>query len=117
MSGLEAIDYGLTVHSSEAWHLTVDSIRANLDRERRMALAIAALAACEPDDLDDILSELTGGAGAPVPPFDGVMSEANFWADLASRDELKAYSAAAYSRLSARDQSAFQAWAGGRVAA
>lgn len=117
MITVEAIQYGLTFHTAEAWHDTVGLIRTDLDRERRMALAIAALAACEPDDVAEIVSEIAGGAGSPVPPFDAVMSDAMFWADLASRNELKAYAVATFLRMHPRDQATFLAWTDQRAAA
>ena len=117
MITVEAIQYGLTFHTAEAWHDTVGLIRTDLDRERRMALAIAALAACDPDDVAEIVSEIAGGAGSPVPPLDAIMSEAIFWADLASIDELKAYAVATFVRMPPRDQATFLTLTQGRVAA
>ena len=46
-------------------------------------------------------------AGPPIPPLINYMDEANFWADLAARAELKAYLWACWSHLNAGDQDAF----------
>ena len=46
-------------------------------------------------------------AGPPIPPLISYMDEANFWADLAARAELKSYLWACWSHLNAADQDAF----------
>ena len=56
-------------------------------------------------------------AGRPIPPLMGYMDEANFWADMAARDELKAYLWACWSHLNAADQAAFLAHVERRAAA
>ena len=56
-------------------------------------------------------------AGQPIPPLMGYMDEANFWADMAARDELKAYLWACWSHLNAADQAAFLAHVERRAAA
>ncbi|MFD1794718.1 hypothetical protein ACFSC1_01845 [Paracoccus aurantiacus] len=56
-------------------------------------------------------------AGQPIPPLMGYMDEANFWADMAARDELKAYLWACWSHLNAADQAAFLAHIERRAAA
>lgn len=113
----DAIAHGFASHTSAAWSAAVPVLLDSLDCERRMALAIAAMAACDPDDLDEIVTAISSGAGSPVPPFEAVMSEAMFWADLASRDELKAYAVATFLRMQPRDQSAFLTWTQRRAAA
>ena len=56
-------------------------------------------------------------AGQPIPPLMGYMDEAAFWADCASRDELKAYAVACFNRLCPSDQAAFLGYVQGRAAA
>ncbi|MFN7269635.1 MAG: hypothetical protein ACK5UA_11715 [Cereibacter sp.] len=76
-----------------------------------------AIADCHPEDavvlmeaaLDDLRAGLPGGLPGAI------MAEARFWAEVATRTERKAYALAAYSRLSAADQSAFLAHVGGRL--
>ena len=69
-----------------------------------------AIAACDPDDrvpfLERLLEELRPG-WPQVPFLCGLMEEAGFWADRASRVELKAYALACYQRMSPADQVAF----------
>ena len=69
-----------------------------------------ATAACEPDDrvplLERLLDELRPG-WPQVPFLCGVMEEAAFWADMASRVELKAYCLATFQRMTPADQAAF----------
>ncbi|MCB1471219.1 MAG: hypothetical protein KDK08_29545 [Rhizobiaceae bacterium] len=56
-------------------------------------------------------------AGPPIPPLISHMDEAAFWADMASRNELKAYLWACWSHLNAADQAAFLEFVQGRAAA
>ena len=77
-----------------------------------------AIANCHPEDacalMEAALDDLR--AGMPRAPFlSSIMAEATFWAGWATRNEAKAYALAAYSRLSAADQSAFLAHVGGRM--
>jgi len=48
-------------------------------------------------------------AGPPIPAFDGMMAEATFWANMASRAELDAYALACFSRMAPPRQVAFLA--------
>ena len=83
------------------------------------ALAVAA-AGCAPGDrvilLERLLEELR--PGWPGAAFMGrVMEEAAFWADMASRVELKAYCLATFQRMKPADQAAFLGYVQGRAAA
>lgn len=91
----------------------------NLRRQAQGYALIQALLDCDRDDRLPFLEALTEGlrAGAPLPAFGHVMAEANFWADMASRAERKAYCAACFARLSPADQAGFLSFAGQRVAA
>ena len=76
---------------------------------RAIALADAA-ADCPPEIRARLLERLldTFRPGWPIPAFMGrVMSEASFWADMASRTELKAYALACYRRMPPEDRIAF----------
>ncbi|MBB1498478.1 hypothetical protein [Paracoccus sp. MC1862] len=71
---------------------------------------VDALLACDHYDrvpfLEALLDELR--PGWPQTPFlCGLMEEAGFWADMASRAELKAYCLASYQRMTPADQAAF----------
>lgn len=78
-----------------------------------------ATAACDPDDRVLLLERLldTLRPGWPIPAFMGrVMEEAGFWADMASRVELKAYALACYRRMTPADQAAFLGFVQGEAA-
>jgi hypothetical protein len=45
--------------------------------------------------------------GPPLPPLTSAMADADWWADFATRPELKAYTLASYRRLPERDKRAF----------
>ena len=81
--------------------------------------AIRALADCHPDDRDEIIEQVVEKtrAGQPIPALFNLMNEATFWADLAGRNELKAYLLACWTHLNTADQSAFLAHIGARRAA
>jgi len=78
-----------------------------------------ALRDCHPGDRLPIVEFCfeTFCAGEPVPAFFHFMKEANFWADMASRAELKAYCVTAFMRLSRADQEAFLAFISRELAA
>jgi hypothetical protein len=84
--------------------------REYLARHENARLLGLAIAECDTEDaitlleaaLADLLSERM-----PSAPFLGIMKSARFWAEWASRDELKAYCLVSFERLSAADQSAF----------
>jgi hypothetical protein len=69
---------------------------ADLDDEQRIATA----------DRMNATAALMG-AGMPTAPLISHMDEAVFWADLATRAELKAYALACFNRLRPTDQAAF----------
>lgn len=78
-------------------------------RARAIALADAA-ADCPAEIRARLLERLldTFRPGWPIPAFMGrVMSEASFWADMASRAELKAYALACWQRMPTEDRVAF----------
>ncbi len=78
-------------------------LRAKLSPSERQGLAWAALMACddaEAERIAEAVLEPQESAGWPLPPFDGVLEEAAFWADLASPDELRAYAMVCLDRLS-----------------
>lgn len=84
--------------------------RRKLDRHRRQGLAWAALMACDEEEATGIAEAVLGApetrAGWPRVPFEDVVSEASFWADHASPDELLAYAAVCLSRLSQAEKRA-----------
>jgi len=100
-----------------------DDIGLTFTTEEYRTRAIAAtalgyaIANCDPEDacalMEAALDDLR--AGMPIAPFGGIMDQARFWADMATRNERKAYAIACFDRLSAADQSAFLAHVGGRM--
>ncbi|OWV52190.1 hypothetical protein CDZ97_26595 [Mameliella alba] len=101
------LGYTLTLGTSDAWSGFSDVAAARLSTEERAALAFASLRSMNPDHAELTARAAIRSAGAPVPAFLGQMDEARSWAAFASRSELKAYAAAAYAALSAKDQAAF----------
>ena len=78
-------------------------------RAEHLTTLCLAIANCDPRDACQIMSaalfDLTNGA--PTPALIGIMDEAGFWADWATRDQLKAYCLACFTRMSEADQLAF----------
>lgn len=91
----------------------------NLRREALAQSLISAVIDCDPVDRLPFIEAIHEGlrAGDPIPAFGHIMAQANFWANLASRAERKAYCAASFARLSPADQSAFLSFAERQVAA
>ncbi len=113
----KVLTIALTVHDADGWSMAARLWSLRLSPEKRMAHALAALASCEDDDIKHVSGAALGGAGAPNMALFSHMDEASFWADMASVEELKAYSVACYLRLSARDRVAFHDWTDKKVAA
>lgn len=87
-------------------------VDANYTLTRRAAaIALADAAAdCPPEIRARLLERLLDQfrPAWPMPAFMGrVMEEAGFWADMASRAELKAYALACYRRMPPQDRIAF----------
>ncbi|TNC49304.1 hypothetical protein FHG66_11220 [Rubellimicrobium rubrum] len=84
-------------------------LRKKLSSSERQGLAWAALMACNDDEAQSIAEAVLTpelGIGWPLPPFDGVLEEAVFWADFASQEELRAYAFSCLDRLSAEERRA-----------
>lgn len=96
-----------------------EQIARNMAREAKAHALIEAVLDCDRDDRLPFLEAILEGmrAGMPIAPFGTIMAEANFWSELASRAELKAYCAASFARLSPDDQAAFLSFARQRAAA
>ncbi|RJL18657.1 hypothetical protein [Paracoccus siganidrum] len=84
----------------------------NMRREAKAHALIEALMSCDPADRLPFLEAILHGlrAGMPIAAFAQIMREANFWAENASRAELKAYGAAAFAHMPPEDQDAFRAF-------
>ena len=82
-------------------------------RSTQTATALChAILACDPTDARQIMAVAYAdlSIGMPIAPLTSLMDEADFWADLATVAELKAYCLACFTRLPASDQSAFLAY-------
>ena len=85
-------------------------------RNRESATALChAILACDPADACEIMAVAFEdlSIGMPIAPLIGVMDEAGFWADLATQDELKAYTLACFTRMTPRNKAAFLGYIGG----
>lgn len=106
-----------------AGHITAcadhESLDRNMRREAQAHTLIEAVLDCDRADRLPFLEAILDGlsAGMPVAAFGQIMAQANFWADMASRAERKAYCAACWNRLTAEDQDAFRAFIEERKAA
>lgn len=103
--------YALTLCDHASWKKASDFWRLRLPDEQRAALAWAALKSLEPDQARQVFETAHVGAGYPDPAFMNVMSDARWWASLATSNELKAYCVAAHEAMQPRDQEAFLVWA------
>lgn len=94
---------GVDIHDWLAW------IDDNTQRELAARRFVAALQACHPDDRLSLLEMALDALrpGFPVPLLGGIMAEAHFWAERATRAQLKAYTWSCYSRLPGSDRAAF----------
>ncbi|SLN20108.1 hypothetical protein ROJ8625_00715 [Roseivivax jejudonensis] len=101
------LGYTLTLGDYEDWARFSDFLAARASDEVRAALAWAALRSLEEPLAEAVAATVLGSSDGPLPAFLDPMSDARFWASVASRRELKAYASAAFEALCIRDQSAF----------
>lgn len=117
-SAARALVHALTLGDADGWIGALAIWGARLEAEERAAIAWAALKDLPFDTVEDVAGSVLGcAAGSPGTYFLGPMDEAIFWADRASRNELKAYALASFRRMSASDQAAFLRHVGERAAA
>jgi hypothetical protein len=104
---------------AEVWAGLSFVLRSRLTPLERTLLLGAMLSTLDAEDVSFVLETMTAGhsAALPIPVLEDVESSARWWADLATQEELAAWLAACFVRLSRRDQLAFLAEAGGRSAA
>ncbi len=81
-------------------------------RKAQARLLFYAVMNCAHADRAPFVEAILHGlrAGMPIAAFGQIMAEANFWADMASRAELKAYCAATFAHMTPEDQDAFRAF-------
>jgi hypothetical protein len=103
------LGYALTLHDYETWEAASAVWQARLSPEECAAIAWAALRSLDRDHALAVIEAVLDGAGAPLPPFINPMDEAMFWADIASPEELRAYTLATFNRLPPEAQADFLA--------
>ena len=102
------LGYCLTLETPDAWHGFSFVASLYLTANERVALAFAALNSLEPEEAELTAAAAIGSANSPpIPALISEMDEAGFWADWATRDRLKAYCLACFTRMSEADQVAF----------
>jgi len=101
------LGYCLTLGTANAWAGFSTVAAARLSDTERAALGFASLQSLSPDFAEMTAAAALGAAGDPLPPFLGGLRDAEGWAQLATRAELKAYALAAYEAMPAPDQAAF----------
>jgi hypothetical protein len=108
----------LTLGHFEAWGAFATVAAARLDDRERAALAFAALKTQSPDHAwMTVEAALDDGAGPPLAPFMYITSEAKFWASIASTQERKVYTLAAFNALRPEEQRDFLKFVTKEVAA
>ncbi|WBU53511.1 hypothetical protein [Paracoccus sp. SCSIO 75233] len=118
LSVVRAMGCVLTLATPDAWQRLVPILSASLTEDERALMALAALKSLPDETVAAVVDAMQEQpAGQPIPPLMGYMDEASFWADLACREELKAYALACYTRLTPADQRAFLEFVQGRAAA
>ncbi|OLS47229.1 hypothetical protein BV379_02340 [Rhodovulum sulfidophilum] len=97
----------LMLEDFDAWAAASAVWVARLTDRERAALAWAALRSLDEDQAADMAETVIGGAGAPLTTLLSEMSDARWWARIASRRELKSYALASFEAMSPRDRAAF----------
>ncbi len=113
---VKMLGYALTLATNECWRSTADVWTIRLTLDERYALALAALTTLPFEDAEQVLAEVMGGAGMPLPPFLDPLSDAQWWADLANPAERRAYCLAAFMSMTKREQRDFLEFAEGVAA-
>lgn len=101
------LGYALTLGTFDAWAGFTAVAAARMSDTERASLAFAALNSLDLDQAEMVAAAVIRPIGTPLPAFLGGMDDARWWADHASRSELKAYALAAHDAMNAQDQAAF----------
>lgn len=109
--------YALTLGGFDAWEAASAVWQARLTDTERAALAWAAMKSLDHADAMKVAETVLGGAGAPLPPFLAPVDEAQFWASIASRQELDAYALACTRAMAPGRRAAFLEYMSERAAA
>jgi len=97
-----ALGFGIIADSPETWADVGEVLTLRLTAAERAALGFTCLAAVEPQHRAEVALAACHdlpSAGAPLPAFSTPEAEAEGWAALAERRELRAYARACLARL------------------
>ncbi len=101
------LGYCLMADTPSSWAAFSAVASVRLTASERAILAFSVLRSLHPADAETASAAALGASGEPLPAFLGGMSDARFWASLATSQELKAYALAAFEAMGAKDQAAF----------
>lgn len=103
------LGFCLTLATPEAWCGLVPVLMARLTANERKWLACMALHALDQSDAEQVASDVlpAQGAGSPLAALDDIVSEAEFWADMADASEIDAYCLTCFNRMPANRQDEF----------
>jgi len=113
----KVLGYALTLDTPDDWFATSALWQARLMPQETAAIGWAALHATGAELAEMVARGALEGVGAPLPTFSDFISEASWWADLASDRERKEFLLACFTRLCPADQIAFIASASRSAAA
>jgi hypothetical protein len=111
------LGYALTLGGFDGWEGASAVWQARLTDIERAALSWAALRSLDHADALAVAETVLGGAGAPLPPFLAPVDEAQFWASIASPQELDAYALACIRAMAPGRRTAFLDYMSERAAA
>ena len=103
-----ALAYVLGTGETDAWYDFAEIIQARLEREEIAGLAFSALITMQHEHrlaLYEIVGDLVAPSGGPLPTYsEDVAFDANWWANIATKDELRAYLVAIIDKLDDDDK-------------
>lgn len=107
-----AVGYACALDDSHAWSGCSRVLEARLTPRERAGLAWASLRSLDAETALQIADLVVGGPSMPLPPWGDPREDAELWAELASREERRAYATACFRKLEPGDRRRFAAWAG-----
>ena len=111
------LGYCLTQGTEAAWREFSIVACARLSFQERADIAWGLLMSLDPDQFEKVCNSVVGSVGMPQAAFLSEMDQASFWADMASKNELKAYALASFNAMNTQSQTAFLSYIDGRAAA
>lgn len=103
----------------QVWRDLAFVLECRLTRDERAMIMAAVAKAAHNGDVIEVFDRMMSdiGHGSPLPVFEDAAADARWWAGLATPAELRAWLAACFAHLPARDQRAFVEAACRRIAA